>query len=100
MRYVALSAFTISAVVACVVMALAENGQVALDARVSEYLSRFKLQGSEFGAVGVKGRHLLNYTAGTPDGLGYDGADTAQDRQSLEASLARVEDASFLKNAE
>lgn len=76
------------------VMALVEEGQLVLDAPVSDYLSRWKLPASEFDASGVTVRRLLSHTAGLTDGLGYDGFDTAHDRQSLEASLTRAADAS------
>lgn len=76
------------------VMALVQEGQLDLDAPVSDYLSRWQLPASEFDASGVTVRRLLSHTAGLTDGLGYDGFDTAQDRQSLEASLTRAADAS------
>ena len=76
------------------VMALVEDGKIDLDAPVSTYLSRWALPASRFDASGVTVRRLLSHTAGLMDGLGYDGFDTAQDRQTLEASLARAADAS------
>ncbi|QFT77422.1 Penicillin-binding protein 4* [Erythrobacter sp. THAF29] len=76
------------------VMALFEEGQLDLDAPVSDYLSRWTLPASEFDASGVTVRRLLSHTAGLSDGLGYDGFDAAQDRQSLEASLTKAVDAS------
>ena len=76
------------------VLALAEEGQLDLDAPVSDYLSRWQLPASDFEASGVTVRRLLSHTAGLTDGLGYDGFDAAQDRQSLEASLTRAADAS------
>ncbi len=76
------------------VMALVEEGQLDLDAPVSDYLSSWQLPASEFDASGVTVRRLLSHTAGLTDGLGYDGFDEALDRQSLEASLTRAADAS------
>lgn len=76
------------------VMALVDEGQLDLDAPVSDYLSRWNLPASEFDASSVTVRRLLSHTAGLTDGLGYDGFDEAQDRQSLEASLAQAADAS------
>ena len=80
------------------VMALVEDGQLDLDAPVSDYLSRWQLPASEFDASGVTVRRLLSHTAGLTDSLGYDGFDTAQDRQSLEASLSSAADASPSKD--
>ncbi len=76
------------------VMALVEEGQVDLDAPVSNYLTRWQLPTSEFDASGVTVRRLLSHTAGLTDGLGYDGFATAQTRQTLEASLTQAADAS------
>ncbi len=76
------------------VMALVEEGQVDLDAPVSDYLTRWQLPTSEFDASGVTVRRLLSHTAGLTDGLGYDGFATAQTRQTLEASLTQAADAS------
>lgn len=76
------------------VMVLVEEGKINLDASVSTYLTRWQLPASEYDASGVTVRRLLSHTAGLTDGLGYDGFDTAQDRQTLEASLARAADAS------
>ncbi|MEP5937241.1 MAG: serine hydrolase domain-containing protein [Erythrobacter sp.] len=76
------------------VMALVEDDQLDLDAPVSNYLTRWQLPASEFNASGVTVRRLLSHTAGLTDGLGYDGFATAQERQTLEASLTRAADAS------
>jgi CubicO group peptidase (beta-lactamase class C family) len=76
------------------VMALVEDGLVGLDTPVSDYLSRWQIPASEFDAEGVTVRRLLSHTSGLTDGLGYDGFDTALDRQSLEASLTKAADAS------
>ena len=76
------------------VMALVEEGELDLDAPVSDYLSRWQLPASEFDASGVTVGRLLSHTAGLSDGLGYDGFSTSQERQSLEASLTKAADAS------
>ncbi len=76
------------------VMALVEDGQVDLDAPVSDYITRWQLPTSEFDASGVTVRRLLSHTAGLTDGLGYDGFATAQDRQTPEASLTQAADTS------
>lgn len=76
------------------VMALVEEGSIDLDAPISNYLSRWKLPASEFDPSGVTVRRLLSHTAGLTDGLGYDGFDNAEDRQTLEASLTKAADAS------
>ncbi len=76
------------------VMALVEDGQLDLDAPVSDYLKRWQLPASEFDTQGVTIRRLLSHTSGLGDGLGYNGFDTAADRQSLAESLAKATDAS------
>lgn len=76
------------------IMALVEEGKINLDAPVSTYLKRWQLPASEYDASGVTVRRLLSHTAGLGDSLGYDGFDTAQDRQTLEASLTKAADAS------
>ncbi|WP_100260565.1 serine hydrolase domain-containing protein [Qipengyuania seohaensis] len=76
------------------VMALVEEGRIDLDAPVSTYLTRWQLPASEFDPSGVTVRRLLSHTAGLTDGLGYDGFGTAQERQTLEASLTRAMDVS------
>lgn len=76
------------------VMALVEDGIIDLDAPASTYLTRWQLPESEWDASGVTVRRLLSHTAGLTDGLGYDGFDTADDRQTLEASLTKAADAS------
>ena len=75
-------------------MSLVEDGRLELDAPVSAYLSRWQIPASEFDPSGVTARRLLSHTSGLSDSLGYDGFDTEQDRQSLEASLTRAADAS------
>lgn len=76
------------------VMALVEDGQLDLDAPVSDYLTRWQIPPSEYDAKRVTVRRLLSHTSGLTDGLGYDGFETVQDRQSLEASLTKAADAS------
>lgn len=80
------------------VMDLVEEGKIDLDAPVSNYLSRWQLPTSEFDASAVTVRRLLSHTAGLTDSLGYNGFDTAKERQSLEASLTRAADASPQKD--
>ncbi|EAQ98060.1 serine hydrolase domain-containing protein [Congregibacter litoralis] len=76
------------------IMTLVEEGEIDLDAPVSKYLSRWQIPASQFDASGVTVRRLLSHTAGLTDNLGYDGFDTAGDRQTLEASLTKAADAS------
>lgn len=76
------------------IMVLVEEDKINLDASVSTYLTRWQLPASEYDASGVTVRRLLSHTAGLGDSLGYDGFDTAQDRQTLEASLTKAADAS------
>ncbi|MEP2494423.1 MAG: serine hydrolase domain-containing protein, partial [Parasphingorhabdus sp.] len=80
------------------VMALVEDGKIGLDEPVSTYVSRWQLPASQFDASGVTVRRLLSHTAGLTDRLGYNGFDTAQDRQTLEVSLTKAADASPAKN--
>jgi CubicO group peptidase (beta-lactamase class C family) len=82
------------------VMALAEKGEIDLDAPVSDYLTRWTLPESEFDESGVTVRRLLSHTAGLGDGLGYDGFASLQDVQTLEQSLTRAADASPGKSGE
>ena len=76
------------------VMALVEDGRIDLDAPVSTYLTRWRFPASLFDKSGVTVRRLLSHTAGLTDGLGYDGFDSSEDRQTLEASLTKATDAS------
>ena len=76
------------------VMVLVEDGLIDLDAPVSKYLTRWNLPDSDFDHAGVTISRLLSHTAGLDDSLGYDGFDTPEDVQTLEASLTRAEDAS------
>lgn len=76
------------------IMTLVEEGAIDLDAPVSTYLTRWQFPMSEFDASGVTVRRLLSHTAGLSDGLGYDGFETAADRQTLESSLTQAADAS------
>lgn len=80
------------------VMVLVEDGLVELDAPVSKYLTRWNLPDSDFDHSGVTIGRLLSHTAGLDDSLGYDGFDTPEDVQTLEASLTRAEDASLGKS--
>ncbi|WP_298468819.1 serine hydrolase domain-containing protein [uncultured Erythrobacter sp.] len=76
------------------IMTLVEEGKIDLDAPVSRYLARWHMPDSEFDTSGVTVRRLMSHTAGLTDGLGYDGFDRAEDRQTLEASLTKATDAS------
>jgi len=74
------------------VMKLVEQGRISLDAPVNDYLSRWQLPDSEYDARRVTVRRLLSHTAGLTDGLGYGGFETAEEVQSLEASLTQPTD--------
>lgn len=76
------------------IMTLVEEGKIDLDAPVSTYLTRWQLPDSEFDASGVTVRRLLSHTSGLADGLGYNGFETPESRQTLEKSLTKAEDAS------
>ena len=75
------------------VMVLVEEGSIELDAPVSTYLTRWDVPPSDFDASGVTVRRLLSHTSGLVDGLGYDGFDSPDQRESLEESLTRAGDA-------
>lgn len=76
------------------VMTLVEDGQINLDAPVSDYLTRWQLPSSQFDTSRVTVRRLLSHTAGLSDGLGYNGFAMPGERQTVEASLTKAQDAS------
>lgn len=76
------------------VMTLVEDGRIDLDAPVSTYLTRWQLPDGPFDEDAVTVRRLLSHTAGLGDGLGYQGFASAEEVQSLEASLTDPRDAS------
>jgi CubicO group peptidase (beta-lactamase class C family) len=76
------------------VMVLVEDGAVDLDNPVEDYLTRWQIPQSGFDSEGVTVRRLLSHTAGLTDGLGYDGFDSPDEVQILEASLTQALDAS------
>lgn len=75
------------------VLALVEEGRLALDAPVGRWLTRWRLPARGFDADGVTVRRLLSHTAGLADDLGYEGFPPGEPVQSLEASLTRAADA-------
>ncbi|MBK6962678.1 MAG: serine hydrolase [Bacteroidales bacterium] len=75
------------------IMKLIELGKVDLDTPVNNYLKRWKLPASEFNNEQVTVRRLLSHTAGLTDGLGYNGFESRDSVQSLEASLTKAKDA-------
>ena len=74
-------------------MKLVDNGQLDLDAPVSNYLTRWQLPPSPFNNQEVTVRRLLSHTAGLTDGLGYSGFEEGHPLQSLEQSLTKAADA-------
>ena len=56
---------------AAVILQLAEQGRLDIDAPISRYLTRWRLPASEFDGEKVTVRHLLSHTAGLNDGLGF-----------------------------
>ncbi len=76
------------------VMALVDEGKLALDEPVNHYLTRWQLPQGSFDNDGVTVRRLLSHTAGLTDGLGYAGFAPGTPVQSLEASLTQAADAS------
>lgn len=75
------------------IMKLVENGQIDLDAPVSQYLTRWKLPSGEFNNGAVTVRRLLSHTAGLTDGLGYSGFEMGTPVQPIEQSLTQALDA-------
>lgn len=74
------------------ILNLVERGELNLDKPVSEYLTRWSLPQSQFNDQ-VTIRRLLQHSAGLGDGLGYMGFDTADEVQTIEASLTKALDA-------
>ncbi|TGD76244.1 class A beta-lactamase-related serine hydrolase [Mangrovimicrobium sediminis] len=70
------------------VLSLVESGALALDAPVSQYLTRWQLPDSEFDNNKVTVRRLLSHTAGLTDGLGFDDYKADESVPTLEESLA------------
>lgn len=79
-------------VTAAGVIALADRGLIGLDDPVEEHLTRWRFPDTEFDSRGVTIRRLLAHTGGLTDGLGYNGFETAEAVQSLEASLNEAAD--------
>ncbi len=75
------------------VMNLVEEGKLALDTPVGNYLTRWQLPPSKFDNQGVTVRRLLSHTAGLTDGLGYTGFVPGTPVPTLEESLTHTEDA-------
>lgn len=75
-------------VTALAVMALVEQGQLDLDAPVSQYLTRWQLPQSEFDNEAVTARLLLSHTAGLTDRLGFADYQAHEVVPPLEAELA------------
>lgn len=75
------------------IFALIEEGKLGLDEPVEHYLTRWHLPKSEFDNQKVTIRNLLCHTSGLVDGLGYAGFNSADEVQTLEASLTKAADA-------
>lgn len=75
------------------VLALAERGEIELDAPVTDYLSQYEIPHGEFDLDEVTVRRLLQHTAGTNQ-LGYGGYGTHEeqpvDALELSTSFAQV----------
>jgi CubicO group peptidase (beta-lactamase class C family) len=80
-------------VTAAGVLALADRGLIGLDDPVEEHLTRWRFPETGYDSRGVTIRRLLSHTGGLTDGLGYNGFETAEAVQSLEASLNEAVDA-------
>lgn len=75
------------------VLALADRGLIGLDDPVEEHLTQWRFPETGYDSRGVTIRRLLSHTGGLTDGLGYNGFETAEAVQSLEASLNEAADA-------
>ncbi|MEO0768130.1 MAG: serine hydrolase domain-containing protein [Cyanobacteria bacterium J06649_4] len=73
------------------VMKLVEDGTIALDKPVNQYLNRWKFPASEYSDQ-VTIRHLLSHTGGLDDLFGYAGSLPDESIQSLEESLTLTQD--------
>lgn len=80
-------------VTAAGVLALADRGAIGLDDPVERHLARWRFPDTGFDSRAVTIRRLLSHTGGLTDGLGYNGFETPQAVQSLEASLDGAADA-------
>lgn len=80
-------------VTAAGVLALADRGLISLDDPVEAHLARWRFPDTGYDSRDVTIRRLLSHTGGLTDGLGYNGFETADAVQSLEASLNGAADA-------
>ena len=74
------------------VLKLVEQGRLALDKPVDDYLTRWHLPKSDFDNRGVTVRRLLSHSAGLDDDLGYGGFAAGEKLQTLEESLTSAAD--------
>ncbi len=74
------------------VLKLVEQGRLALDKPVDDYLTRWHLPKSDFDNRGVTVRRLLSHSAGLDDDLGYGGFADGEKLQTLEESLTSAAD--------
>lgn len=73
------------------VMKLVEDGAIALDKPVNQYLKRWQFPASQYSNK-VTIRHLLSHTGGLDDLFGYAGFLPGESIQSLEESLTLTKD--------
>lgn len=73
------------------IMKLVEDGTIALDKPVNQYLKRWKFPVSQYSDQ-VTIRHLLSHTGGLDDLFGYAGFLPGESIQSLEESLTLTKD--------
>jgi len=74
------------------IMKLVEEGEVDLDAPVSQYISRWHLPAATFNNNEVTVRRLLSHTAGLTDGLGFAGYPPNEALPTLEIALDKPSD--------
>ncbi|MDX2271366.1 MAG: serine hydrolase domain-containing protein [Cyanobacteriota bacterium] len=79
------------------IMKLVEDGTIALDKPVNQYLKRWKFPVSQYSDK-VTIRHLLSHTGGLDDLFGYAGFLPGESIQSLEESLTLTKDSTSGKS--
>lgn len=77
------------------VLKLVEQGKIALDKPIDDYLTRWHLPESEFDNSKVTVRKLLSHSSGLIDDLGYNGFLPNEPVQTIEESLTKASDTDY-----
>jgi CubicO group peptidase (beta-lactamase class C family) len=77
------------------VLKLVEQGKIALDKPIDDYLTRWHLPESEFDNSKVTVRKLLSHSSGLIDDLGYNGFLPNEPLQTIEESLTKASDTDY-----